>query len=188
VPTQKNIKIGGCLTIRFPRQEGRQLKILAQEARREMDSRRSTARARPGPDLDSPSTTKMPLQSGEGWSLATGRGYETAWVSPGGTAHNDMPPHISSVLNADAPATDAPPADVEASSDECTLSIVWELAGGRQKTDPTNGTVFYVNQFTGECTRDVPDFSSSSDSDSDSRQASPADAAPAPGGPRRGRG
>ena len=60
------------------------------------------------------------------------------------------------------------------------LSIIWELAGGRQKTDPTNGTVFYVNQFTGECTRDEPDILSSSDGDSDSRQASPADAAPVP--------
>ena len=98
---------------KFPRQEGRQLKILAQEARHEMDSRRSTALARPGPDLDSPSTTRLPLQSGGGWFLATGRGYETAWVSPGGTAHNDMPPHIRSVLNAHAPAADVTPAHVK---------------------------------------------------------------------------
>lgn len=54
-----------------------------------------------------------------------------------------------------------------------TLSIIQKLSGGRQKTDPTNGTVFYVNQFTGECTRDEPDIPSSSDSDSDSGQASP---------------
>ena len=67
-------------------------------------------------------------------------------------------------------------------------TIAYNMGGGYwKKTDPTNGTVFYVNQFTGECTRDEPDISSSSDSDSDSRQASPADAC-APGGPRRGRG
>ena len=52
--------------------------------------------------------------------------------------------------------------------------------GWWQKTDPTNGNVYYVNQFTGECTRDEPDILSSSDGDSDSRQASPADAAPVP--------
>ena len=150
-----------------------------------MDSRSSTARARPGPDLDSPSTTKMPLQSGEGWSLATGRGYETAWVSPGGTAHNDMPPHISSVLNAHAPAADVTPADVEASPDGSWLvadgSTVYHMGGGWwKKTHPTNGTVFYVNGCTGESTRDEPDIPSSSDGegDSDSGQASPADAAP----------
>ena len=100
----------------------------------EMDSRRSTARARPGPDLDSPSTRKMPLQSGEGWSLATGRGYKTAWVSPGGTAHNEMPPHIRSVLNADSPAIDATPADVEASPDGSWLladgSTVYHMGAG----------------------------------------------------------
>ena len=179
--TQKNIKIGGRLTIKFPRQEGRQLKILAQEARHEMDSRRSTALARPGPDLDSPSTTKLPLQSGGGWCLATGRGYETAWVSPGGTAHNDVPPHIRSVLNAHAPAADVTPADVEASPDGSWLvadgSTVYHMGGGWwKKTHPTNGTVFYVNGCTGESTRDEPDIPSSSDGegDSNSGQASPA--------------
>ena len=107
-----------------------------------MDSRRSTARARPGPDLDSSSTTKLPLQSGGGWCLATGRGYKTAWVSPGGTAPNDVPPHIRSVLNADAPAADVTPADVEVLPDGRLMAdgtIAYNMgAGWWQKTDPTN--------------------------------------------------
>ena len=60
-------------------------------------------------------------------------------------------------------------------------TIAYNMGGGYwKKTDPTNGTVFYVNQYTGESTRDEPDIPSSSDGegDSDSGQASPADAAP----------
>ena len=62
-------------------------------------------------------------------------------------------------------------------------TIAYNMGGGYwKKTDPTNGTVFYVNQYTGESTRDEPDIPSSSDGegDSDSGQASPADAAPVP--------
>jgi hypothetical protein len=58
-------------------------------------------------------------------------------------------------------------------------STVYHMGGGWwKKTDPTNGTVFYVNKCTGECTRDEPDIPSSSDGegDSDSGQDSPADA------------
>ena len=54
-------------------------------------------------------------------------------MSPGGTAHNEMPPHIRSVLNADSPAIDVTPADVKVLPDGSWLmpdgTIAYNMGG-----------------------------------------------------------